>query len=160
MKTKTIGTILLATTLSVAGMTYAIAGNQQGMKGQQNCSMMSENGQGRYHGNKQNKQMGFAQLDLSDQQKQEMRSIMPSQRGNNKNQKSDAERAAQQAEMQALMHAETFDTERATELIANNQAKNSERRLEMLEAKHQMFQLLTDEQKVKYSELQMQRRQR
>lgn len=155
MKTKTIGTILLATTLSIAGMTYAVAESQQGMKGKQDCSMMSENGKGKHHGKNKHRQMGFAQLDLSDQQKQEMKSIMSSQKAKHKEQKNDQQRAADKAEMQALMQADTFDTEKASALIAKHQEKSNERKLSMLETKHQMFQLLTDEQKTQYSELKM-----
>lgn len=160
MKTKTIGTLLLATTLSVAGISYAVAGNNQGMKNQQDCTMSEKGKSGKHHGKMKHKQMGFAQLDLSDQQKQEMKTIMSSSKKQNKRQKSDSERLAHQAEMQALMHSETFDEEKAKALISKKQSKKGERKLAMLKAKHQMFQLLTDEQKVQYTELKMKQKNR
>lgn len=172
MKTKTIGTLILATTLSLGGISYAVAGNQNGMgkqgcvNDQQNCTMMNEDGRGKNKGGKhhkgkgKNKQQGFQKLNLTDQQKQEMKTIMTSQKAQNKNRKTDAERLAQRAEMQALMSAETFDEEKAKALISNQQSKNSERRLANMKAKHEMYQLLTDEQKAEFAEMQMQRKNR
>ncbi|PKF61475.1 hypothetical protein CW745_09060 [Psychromonas sp. psych-6C06] len=159
MKTKTIGAIIIATTLSLGGLSYAVAGNQDGAQnGKQDCSMMDKKQRGKHHGKHKNKQMGFEKLNLSAEQKQEMKSIMSSQKG--KNTKSDSERQAQRAEMQALMHAEVFDEAKAKELINKQQTKKGERKLAKMKAKHQMFQLLTDEQKAQYAEMQMQRKNR
>lgn len=153
MKTKTIGTLLLATTLSFAGISYAVAGNHN----KQKCNnTFTESSQCMNKGSMKHKGMGFAQLDLSDEQKQEMQTIMSSSKGKNKNRLNETERATRQAEMQALMYAETFDEEKAKALINKKQTRHSEKKLTMLKAKHQMFQLLTDEQKVQYSELKMQ----
>jgi protein CpxP len=175
MKTKTIGTLILATTLSLGGLSYAVAANQDGMKkGQnnnQNCTMMMEDGQGKYKGGKhkgkgkgknrgQNQQMGFEKLNLTDEQKAEMKTIMSSQKGQKRVQKTDTERLAQQAEMQSLMQAETFDEAKAEELISNQQSKRNANKLEKMKAKHAMYQLLTDEQKAEFVEMQMQRKNR
>ena len=175
MKTKTIGTLILATTLSLGGLSYAVAANQDGMKkGQnnnQNCTMMMEDGQGKYKGGKhkgkgkgknrgQNQQMGFEKLNLTDEQKAEMKTIMSSQKGQKRVQKTDTERLAQQAEMQSLMQAETFDEAKAEELINNQQSKRNANKLEKMKAKHAMYQLLTDEQKAEFVEMQMQRKNR
>ncbi|WP_022943205.1 Spy/CpxP family protein refolding chaperone [Psychromonas hadalis] len=155
MKTTTIGTILLATTLTFAGISYAVAGNSHMNKGQQGCNnMFGESGQSMGNGAMKHRGMGFAQLDLTDVQKQEMQAIMAFSKG--KNRMSDADRATRQAEMQALMYSETFDEQKAKALISQKQSKHSERKLAMLKNKHQMFQLLTDEQKTQYSELRMQ----
>jgi len=175
MKTKTIGTLILATTLSLGGLSYAVAANQDGMKkGQnnnQNCTMMMEDGQGKYKGGKhkgkgkgknrgQNQQMGFEKLNLTDEQKAEMKTIMSSQKEQKRVQKTDTERLAQQAEMQSLMQAETFDEAKAEELISNQQSKRNANKLEKMKAKHEMYQLLTDEQKAEFTEMQMQRKNR
>ena len=175
MKTKTIGTLILATTLSLGGLSYAVAANQDGMKkGQnnnQNCTMMMEDGQGKYKGGKhkgkgkgknrgQNQQMGFEKLNLTDEQKAKMKTIMSSQKGQKRVQKTDTERLAQQAEMQSLMQAETFDEAKAEELISNQQSKRNANKLEKMKAKHSMYQLLTDEQKAEFVEMQMQRKNR
>ena len=175
MKTKTIGTLILATTLSLGGFSYATAANQDGMKnGQQNgqnCTMMTEDGRGQNKGGKhkgknkgknrgQNQQMGFEKLNLTDEQKVEMRTIMSSQKGQKRVQKTDEERLAQQAEMQTLMLADTFDESKAEELISNQQSQRNESKLEKMKAKHEMYQLLTDEQKAEFAEMQMQRKNR
>lgn len=159
MKTKKIATIILATTLSVAGLSYAVAGNNQNMKGNQDCAMYSEGGMNKHHG-KKHKRMGFSQLDLSDEQKQQMKSIRSSAKANKKQLKSDSERLAHQASMQALMHSETFDEEQAKALISEQQAQKNAKKLEVLKVRHQMFQVLTDEQKIQYTELQMDRKKR
>ena len=104
--------------------------------------------------------MGFAQLDLTDSQKQQMLTIMTSSKGNNQNRMSDEERATRQAEMQALMYSDPFDEDQAKALISQHQSKMVENRLEMMKAKHQAFQLLTDEQKTQYGELKAQRQNR
>lgn len=175
MKNKTIGTLILATTLTFGGLSYAVAANQDGMKnGQQNgenCTMMTEDGRGQNKGGKHkghgkhkgkgnSQQMGFEKLDLTDQQKVEMKTLMSSQKENKRVQKTDAERLAQQAEMQALMQAETFDEAKAEELISNQQSQRNESKLEKMKAKHEMYQLLTDEQKAEFAEMQMQRKNR
>ena len=89
-----------------------------------------------------------------------MQAIMTDAKDQNRYQRSDSERLAHQAEMQALMHSESFDEQQAQALISEQHLQNSQRRLEMLKAKHQMYQLLTDEQKTQYSELRMQRQNR
>ncbi|GLS90646.1 hypothetical protein GCM10007916_17130 [Psychromonas marina] len=171
MKTKTIASLVLATTLSLGGLSYAVAANQDGMQNGQNnaqdCSMVKEDGRGKHQGGKhkgkgkgKNKQMGFAKLDLTDQQKADMKTIMSAQKAEKKEQKTDADRLAQRAEMQALMSAETFDEAKAKSLIDAQEAQKSERKLSMLKAKHEMFQLLTDEQKAEFAEMQMKRQNR
>jgi len=164
MKTKTIGTLILATTLSLGGLSYAVAGNQDGMQNGQNCTMMQEDGKGKNKGGKHHKgkkrDMGFEKLNLTDQQKEDMKTIMSAQKTERKDRKTDAERLAQRAEMQALMQAETFDEAKAKELIENKQAKNTEQRLAKMKAKHEMYQLLTDEQKAEFAEMQMKRQNR
>lgn len=155
MKTTTIGTLLLATTLSFAGISYAVAGNHQMSKGQHGCNnMFTESGQSMGKSSMRHRGMGFAQLDLTETQKQEMQTIMASSKG--KQRMSKADRTTRQAEMQALMNDENFDEEKAKELITQRQSQQSERKLAMLKNKHQMFQLLSDEQKTQYSELKSQ----
>ena len=173
MKTKTIATLVLATTLSLGGLSYAVAADQVGMqngqKNAQNCTMVKEDGSCKQQGGKhkgkgkgkgKNKQMMFAKLDLTEQQKTDMKTIMSAQKAEKKGQRSDADRLAQRAEMQALMSAETFDETKAKSLIEAQEAKKSERKLSMLKAKHEMFQLLTDEQKAEFAEMQMKRQNR
>lgn len=168
---KTITSLVLATTLSLGGLSYATAANQDGMqngqKNAQDCVMVKQDGKGKHQGGKhkgknkgQNKQMEFAKLNLTDQQKAEMKTIMSAQKGEKKGQKTDAERLAQRAEMQALMNTEVFDEAKAKSIIDAQEIKKSERKLAMLKAKHEMYQLLTDEQKAEFAEMQMKRQTR
>ena len=59
-----------------------------------------------------------------------------------------------------LMQADMFDAGKAATLIKKQQTKATERKLALLEARYQMFQILTDEQKTQYSELKKQHHKR
>jgi protein CpxP len=159
MKSTKIGVILLATSLSFVGVSYALAGNQQGMKNSQGYNNKSgEMRQGKCHGKKQQGMM-FSELDLTLDQKQQMREIINSVKANNKDAMREV-RSAHRAEMQTIINDPNFDEVKATELISQQQLQNAEQRLEMIKAKHQAFQLLTDEQKTQYGELRAQRQNR
>lgn len=172
MENKTISAIILATTLSFAGASFAVADNQQGMKNNQNCVNQSENctnqsgmmknkqgdkhkfamnEKGKRHGKnkgKRQQKMSFEKLDLSAEQKQQIDEIMATVKTEKQNL-----RLAHKASMQALMANETFDADAARGLMAAQQAQKTENRLTMMKVKHEIFQLLTDEQKAKYNEL-------
>jgi protein CpxP len=176
MNNKHISAIILATTLSFGASSFAMAENQQGMKKGQTCQTTDQNTcdvksdemkKGKHQANKQNKKhqgkhngknqkaMGFAKLDLTDTQKQAMRDIMKATKEANK-----ASWSEHQTAMQALMASETFNAEKATELLSQQRVQKSEKRLAMMKAKHDMYQLLTDDQKVKYDELKAKRQNR
>tara|TARA_R110001583_G_scaffold7720_9_gene37948 strand:+ start:36730 stop:37293 length:564 start_codon:yes stop_codon:yes gene_type:complete len=184
MNNKHISAIILATTLSFGGTSYAMAESQQGMKNGQNCATEMQNNenkcdvksddmqkakhhnkkhqgknhdqkrQGKHQG-KHQQNMEFAKLDLTDTQKQAMRDIMKAMKDSNKSSK-----ASHHTEMKALMSNETFNAEKATELISQQQVQKAEKRLAMMKAKHDMYQLLTDDQKAKYDELKGKRQNR
>lgn len=165
MKNKTIATLILATTLSVGGLSYAVAATttESGATTTQSCTM-KEDGSGKHKGGKHKgekhgKNMGFQKLDLSDTQKQEMKTIMTAHK-EAKKEVNKALKVAHKAEIQALMTEATFDEAKASELIAQHQELRAESALSMLKVKHEMFQLLTDEQKVEYNERQMKRNHR
>lgn len=196
MNKKTISTMILVTSLSFVGGSYAVAANQQGMKnGQQHCANqtqemagnqncmnnageMKQKGKnksasmenGKRHGNKhghkhshknsykqgnKNQNMGFAKLNLSAEQKQKIDVIMAKVKEDKLKIK-----LANRASMQALMANETFDTDAAKSLMTYQQQQKAENRLAMLKAKHEVFQLLTDEQKAKFSEMKLKRQKR
>lgn len=180
MNNKHISAIILATTLSFGASSFAMAESQQGMKNGQacqttdasNCDMKSgEMKKGKHHGNKYSKKdhgkkqgkqnrgnqqhMRFAKLDLTDTQKQAMRDIMKTAKESNK-----ASQTAHRAAMNALMSNATFDAEQATKLISEQRVQKSEQRLAMMKAKHDMYQLLSDDQKAKYDELKTKRQNR
>ncbi|WP_413700699.1 Spy/CpxP family protein refolding chaperone [Psychromonas sp. KJ10-10] len=177
MNNKHISAIILATTLSFGASSFAMAEGQQGMKNgqtadQTTCDVKSgEMKKGKHHGHKYGKKdhgkkqgkqsrgnkqdMGFAKLDLTDTQKQAMRDIMKTAKEANK-----ASQTAHRDAMNALMTNETFDAEQATKLISEQRVQKSEQRLAMMKAKHDMYQLLTDDQKAKHDELKTQRQNR
>lgn len=148
MKTKNIATILLATSLAFAGISSATAADSQN-KDKMGCKNQSSE---MHHGKMKHKRMGFSQLDLSDDQKQQMREIRKAAKEQHKG-KHKGDRANYRAEMLSLMNEASFNEDRAKVLINEQQSKSAEKRLSMLKAKHEMYQLLTDEQKQKYSEL-------
>jgi protein CpxP len=59
--------------------------------------------------------------------------------------------------MQALMESETFDDKMAKEMIERHQLQMSESKLTMLKTRHQMYQLLSDEQKEEFRNMQQSR---
>ncbi len=70
-----------------------------------------------------------------------------------------AERQAYHAKMQALVLADNFDEAQANELAKEMVEKQTERRVRMLERKHQMLSVLTPEQKAEFVKLQNERMQ-
>ena len=121
-------------------------------------AMEKGNHKGKNHANKQgqhNQKMDFAKLDLSETQKQKIDAIMADVKAENQKSK-----LAQRASMQALMANETFDTDAAKALMSHQQIQKAEKRLSMMKAKHEAFQVLTDDQKAKYNELKVKRQNR
>jgi len=152
MKTKNIAILVLASSLTFVGISSATASDPQS-KDKMGCkNQTSEMHHGKQHGKMKHKGMDFSQLDLSDDQKQQMREIRKVTKEQHKG-KNKENRAEHQAEMLALMSEDSFNEDRAKVLINEQLSKSSEKRLSMLKAKHEMYQLLTDEQKQQYSEL-------
>ena len=155
MKRTTINTIILTTALSLAGFTHAATETSTASattSAEQTTLVKKE---GKQKGEKrrdrnQIKQMGFHKLDLSDQQKEQMKAIITAHTEKNK-----VLRAAHKADMKKLLDKPVFDKTKAAQLIAENEASRADKKLSKLEIKHEMYQLLTDEQKVKYDEKDM-----
>jgi len=162
MKNKTINTIILATALSVAGLTHAVASSTESATATtQDTTIIQEDGRdGKHRGDKQrggkhHGKMMFKKLDLSDAQKEQMKTIMRAYKEANKESK-----AAHKAAMKALMDAPAFDEEQAQTLIAEREAQRADKQLSMLKMKHEMYQVLTEEQKVKYDQRETKKMQR
>jgi len=166
MKHKTINTIILATALSVAGLTHAVASNTESATATtQDTIIIQEDGRdkqrdGKHRGDKQrggkhHGKMMFKKLDLSDAQKEQMKTIMTAHKEANKESRSEYK-----ANMKALMDAPAFDEEQAQTLIAEREAQRADKELSMLKMKHEMYQVLTDEQKVKYDQRETRKMQR
>ncbi|WP_338590539.1 Spy/CpxP family protein refolding chaperone [Shewanella khirikhana] len=95
----------------------------------------------------------FRGLDLTDEQKTQIRELMKAHKEDRKAQregKDDAARSAHHDKMMALMNAERFDEAAAKALIAERQAQGEARALEAMKLQHEIYQVLTPEQKAKF----------
>ncbi|MBY5994123.1 Spy/CpxP family protein refolding chaperone [Ferrimonas balearica] len=93
-------------------------------------------------------------LDLTDEQKAQVKALIKQahESKGEKPQRDLTQVEAQMAARQALMTSPTFDEAAARALIAERQAKQTERELARLKLQHEIIQLLTDEQKAKLAE--------
>lgn len=103
-------------------------------------------------------------LDLTAEQEAQLKTMREEMKADKKGQFSAeeaqakfAERQAHQAEIQALVLADNFDQAKANELATAMVEKQAERRVKMLEKKHQMLSILTPEQKAQVVEMQKER---
>ncbi|KJF81311.1 Spy/CpxP family protein refolding chaperone [Photobacterium angustum] len=130
----------IAVPMVLGSMSVMAAPNSHGMKG--------------HHG-----ELGlFKQLELTDTQKAEMKTLREKDREAMK-----AERQANRSEMQAdhkaldkLVLADNFDEQAVSQLVDRMSEKQAEHRVERLKQRHQMLNILTPEQKAKYVELKQQ----
>ena len=116
---------------------------------------------------------GFNELDLSEEQKSKIRSIMaqyrPQQPENHAARRAEFQQkmAQRQAQEQQLIGGKNFDEQAARKLIAERQQEraelerqHAEHELQMLKARHATFQVLTPAQQQKFIALQKQQHQR
>lgn len=87
-------------------------------------------------------------LELSDEQKDSMRTIFKASRESKKAERE--EMKAFKAEMKQLVHAESFDEQAVRSLHQAQQAKFADKMVAMAKMKHEMFQVLTSDQKEKW----------
>jgi len=152
MKTSKITAILLTTTLAFAGFSYAAGNMHHSMMGGQYNNLSGDMVMGMHQGRMGGMgmgmgmmQMNFSQLDLTEQQRKDMQEIIASSQGGNVDMMANMQ--AHHAGMQALMESETFDENTARMLIDSHHSQMSESRLIMLKTRHQLYQVLSDEQK-------------
>ncbi|CAE6887747.1 COG3678 P pilus assembly Cpx signaling pathway [Vibrio sp. B1REV9] len=106
------------------------------------------------------------QLDLTDAQKDQLKDMREANKAEMKAKFADgkearmAERQAHHDKVQALLLADNFDEAAASDLAKEMVEKQTDRRVKMLEKKHQMLSVLTPEQKAKFVELQKERQQK
>ncbi|MGD1467912.1 CpxP family protein [Vibrio harveyi] len=106
------------------------------------------------------------QLDLTDAQKDQLKEMREANKAEMKAKFADgkearmAERQAHHEKLQALLLADNFDAAAANDLAKEMVEKQTERRVKMMEKKHQMLSVLTPEQKTKFVELQKERQQK
>jgi protein CpxP len=104
-------------------------------------------------------------FDLTDEQKDQFKELRKDKRGERKGKRGKfnaedlTEMQAYQTKAQELVLADTFDEGQAQELAAKMVEKQAERRVQMLQAQHEMLSILTPDQKAKLKELQAERMQ-
>jgi periplasmic protein CpxP/Spy len=87
------------------------------------------------------------QLDLSEAQQAQVKQIMDKQRAEMKAAMGD--RRAHREEMKTIVEQDTFDAAKAERLIAQQQEQERATKLSMLRTQHEIYKLLTPEQREK-----------
>ncbi|WP_057788340.1 Spy/CpxP family protein refolding chaperone [Alishewanella sp. WH16-1] len=135
MKVKTILVSITSGLLLISSLNPALAGD----KGEWRQKMAGAGQHGQL----------WQQLDLTDQQRQQIRELMQAHRA--------AKPTAQREAMQALLDAPQFDEQAARDILAQRAAQREQRQLAGLKLQHEIRQLLTSEQREQLQQLQQQR---
>lgn len=135
MKVKTILVSITSGLLLISSLNPALAGD----KGEWRQKMAGAGQHGQL----------WQQLNLTDQQRQQIRELMQAHRA--------AKPTAQREAMQALLDAPQFDEQAARDLLAQRAAQREQRQLAGLKLQHEIRQLLTSEQREQLQQLQQQR---
>jgi protein CpxP len=135
MKVKTILVSITSGLLLISSLNPALAGD----KGEWRQKMAGAGQHGQL----------WQQLNLTDQQRQQIRELMQAHRA--------AKPTAQHEAMQALLDAPQFDEQAARDLLAQRAAQREQRQLAGLKLQHEIRQLLTSEQREQLQQLQQQR---
>lgn len=135
MKVKTILVSITSGLLLISSLNPALAGD----KGEWRQKMAGAGQHGQL----------WQQLDLTDQQRQQIRELMQAHRA--------AKPTAQHEAMQALLDAPQFDEQAARDILAQRAAQREQRQLAGLKLQHEIRQLLTSEQREQLQQLQQQR---
>ncbi|HEX4879999.1 MAG TPA: Spy/CpxP family protein refolding chaperone [Limnobacter sp.] len=129
--------------LAVSAMTFIPMGAQAGQHSNEGQQFQADK---RYHRHEYG--MGILkQLDLSDTQKTQIKAIMDQQRSNMRGHI--GERRAHREEMRNLVESANFDRSKAAALIVEQQEKEREMKLAMLQAQHEIYKVLSPEQREK-----------
>ncbi|WP_299003441.1 Spy/CpxP family protein refolding chaperone [uncultured Shewanella sp.] len=92
-------------------------------------------------------------LDLTDAQKAQVKSLVQANKAAKKeNRPSEEEMKARKAEAYALITAPTFDEAKAKQFVGVEATKRENAVVDMLKLQNQVYQILTPEQKVKFKE--------
>lgn len=104
------------------------------------------------------------QLDLTEEQQAHLKELREANKAQREERKANrdvnqAERDAHKAQMKALMLSDSFDQAAAQELASTMVEKQTQRRVAMMEKKHEMLQILTPEQREQFIDAQEERMQ-
>jgi len=145
--------IVLALGLTFTGLSVSQAhGNMRNNNaGMMHGGMMRG---GMMHGGMMYGGMMFSQLNLTNAQQQKIQSIMTTAMGAMRGRQGMmTNMQAHMAESQSLLNSPTFDESKAREMISKHQALMVDIQLNMLKARHQAFQVLTEPQKEQFNTL-------
>ncbi len=146
MKKNTVRASLLAILASTALMGTAVYADD----GEQGCQHHMKSEGKSHHGGM--RQM-FRGLDLTDEQKTEIKSLMKEQKTAMKESRpSKEERQAKKAEFLTLITADSFDEAKAQSMMQERQANSQAKKLDMLKVQNKVYQLLTPEQQEQFKE--------
>ena len=157
VKNKTLSIIVLALGLTSAGISVTQAqGNMKNNNGGMMHGGMMHGGM--MHGGMMHGGMMYSQLNLTKAQQQQIQSIMTAaMEAKPGGQSMMTNMQAHMAESQSLINSTTFDESKAREMIIKHQASMVDVQLNMLKARHQVFQVLTEPQKEQFNTLMTQR---
>lgn len=144
MKVKTILVSITSGLLLISSLNPALAGD----KGEWRQKMAGAGQHGQL----------WQQLDLTDQQRQQIRELMQAHRAAMPTAQHEAMQALLDDEaMQALLDAPQFDEQAARDILAQRAAQREQQQLASLKLQHEIQQLLTNEQREQLQQLQQQR---
>lgn len=149
MKKNTFKAGLLAVVASTALLTAGVSAadeNHGSRDGKQGYHQMK----GKHGGHHDLRKM-FRGLDLTDQQKTEMKALFTAHRDEMKqNRPSKEERAAQKAQMLEFITTTNFSEDAVRQALAAKQEARQQKAVDMLKLQNQAYQLLTPEQQEKF----------
>ncbi len=95
----------------------------------------------------------YKELNLTEEQQAEIKTIRQKQREQMQQFRTEGNRDAQRAQMQALMKAETFDEDAARAMLNARHEASMEKKIAMMKSQHEIYQVLTPEQQAKFAEM-------
>ncbi|MFC4655436.1 Spy/CpxP family protein refolding chaperone [Rheinheimera marina] len=136
MKAKTLTALLFSTLVAATSLT-AIAGQDRGHHGPMPGAMMQLKG-----------------LDLTDTQKEQVKTLMEQARAS---MPAKADMQAQHEQLKTLIQAENFDEAAVRTVLQSQQSQRLEAEVSRSRLQHDIYQLLTAEQKAKLAEREQKR---
>ena len=139
---------LKAGLLAIAASTALMGSAVYAGEGQQDCQHHMKSEGKSHHGGMRKMYRG---LDLTDEQKTEIKSLMKEQKTAMKdNRPTKEERQVKKAEFLALITADSFDEAKVQEMMQARQEHSQSKRLSMVKVQNKIYQLLTPEQQEQF----------
>ena len=142
---------LVATSALLAGQVYATSTDTSAQAQQTQEKGERANG-GKHHGKSMHKSMRkmLRSLDLTETQKTDVKAVVEKYKADKDERPTAEERAADKAEMFALISNANFDDAQADTIIDAKQLKHKEGMKNFMKMQNEIYQLLTEEQQEKF----------